>query len=101
MWIFVIYDLPTGTKLERRNAAKFRKGLLRNGFNMFQFSIYLRYCHREEGAKPYKNNIKKYIPKNGRVSIFQIGDAQFEKMEIFLDKKMQQPISPPKQIEFF
>ena len=40
MWTLVMYDLPTETKKERKAAAKFRKDLLRDGFNMFQFSMF-------------------------------------------------------------
>jgi CRISPR-associated protein Cas2 len=32
MWTLVMYDLPTETKKERKAAAKFRKELLRDGF---------------------------------------------------------------------
>ena len=51
MWIFVFFDLPTETKRERKIYADFRKQLLRDGFNMFQFSIYLRHCPSRENAK--------------------------------------------------
>jgi len=40
MWLFVFFDLPTDTKTDRKNAARFRKGLLKDGFEMMQFSVY-------------------------------------------------------------
>lgn len=42
MWILVLYDLPTQTQKQRKSAAKFRKRIMSDGFNMFQFSIYIR-----------------------------------------------------------
>ena len=39
MWIFVFFDLPTETKVDRKRYAEFRKNLLRDGFSMFLFSI--------------------------------------------------------------
>jgi CRISPR-associated protein Cas2 len=38
MWVLVLYDLPTETKTNMRDANKFRKGLLDDGFSLFQFS---------------------------------------------------------------
>ena len=42
MWILVFFDLPTETKKERKAASDFRKLLQRDGFTMFQFSIYIK-----------------------------------------------------------
>ncbi len=39
MWLFVFFDLPVGTKTERRNATRFREFLKDNGFMMLQFSV--------------------------------------------------------------
>ena len=50
MWVMVFYDLPTETKKQRKDAAKFRKDIMGDGFIMFQFSIYLRHCTSKENA---------------------------------------------------
>lgn len=50
MWIFVFFDLPTETKRDRKRATDFRKNLVRDGFLMFQFSIYIRHCASKENA---------------------------------------------------
>jgi len=51
MWILVLYDLPTQTQKQRKSAAKFRKRIMSDGFNMFQFSIYIRNCSSLENAE--------------------------------------------------
>ncbi|HET8962544.1 MAG TPA: CRISPR-associated endonuclease Cas2, partial [Chitinophagales bacterium] len=51
MWVLVLFDLPTETAEERKIYAKFRKNLLKDGFAMFQFSIYLRHCSSRENAE--------------------------------------------------
>ena len=60
MWVLVFFDLPTETRLERKIASSFRKKLLDNGFAMFQFSIYMRFCASRENAEVHikrtKNN---------------------------------------------
>ncbi len=44
MWLFVFFDLPVTTKIERKTAARFRKDLMKDGFTMMQFSVYIRHC---------------------------------------------------------
>ena len=44
MWVLVLFDLPTETKKEKKAYADFRKNLQKDGFTMFQFSIYVRHC---------------------------------------------------------
>ena len=43
MWLIVMFDLPTNNKRARHNAAKFRNFLLDQGFEMAQFSVYMRF----------------------------------------------------------
>ena len=50
MWILVFFDLPTETKKDKKNYMEFRKNLLKDGFIMFQFSIYIRHCASSENA---------------------------------------------------
>lgn len=50
-----IFDLPTETHTERKVAAKFRKNLLNNGFGMFQYSIYMRFCASRENSSVHIN----------------------------------------------
>ena len=54
MWTLVMYDLPTETKKERKAAANFRKELLKDGFSMFQFSMYVRHSPSSENAFVHK-----------------------------------------------
>ncbi|MDE5967844.1 MAG: CRISPR-associated endonuclease Cas2, partial [Muribaculaceae bacterium] len=48
MWTLVLFDLPTETKRQRKAAAQFRKSLMADGFNMFQYSIYSRHSPSKE-----------------------------------------------------
>jgi CRISPR-associated protein Cas2 len=101
MWVMVLFDLPTETKKERRIASLFRKKLLENGFEMFQFSIYLRFCQSQENADVHLRRIKLWLPDKGKVCMFTITDKQFERMEVFhgIKKEAAKPI--PQQLELF
>ncbi len=101
MWLFVSFDLPTETKLNRKAASKFRKDLLDDGFTMFQFSVYIRHCASRENAQVHKDRIKRLMPSEGKVSVLQITDKQFEKMENFYGRKEEANPSPGSQMELF
>ena len=83
MWIMVFYDLPTETKKQRKEAAKFRKDIMGDGFIMFQFSIYLRHCTSRENAEAHIRRVKTMLPPSGNVGILCVTDKQFGSMELF------------------
>lgn len=87
MWIYVFFDLPTETKQDVRVANKFRKLLLDDGFKMFQFSIYIRFCFSRENAKVHENRVKRELPKKGKVGILTVTNKQFGMMEIYHGRK--------------
>ena len=86
MWVLVFFDLPTETSSERKIAAGFRKHIMKDGFQMFQFSIYLRHCASVENAQVHIKRTKAKLPEKGHVGILCITDKQFGQMEIFYGK---------------
>ncbi len=101
LWVLVFFDLPTATKKERKVAGMFRKRLLDNGFNMFQFSIYMRFCPSRENAEVHLKRIKQHLPLLGKIGIMMITDRQFGMMEIFYGQKPMNPEPPSQQLELF
>lgn len=101
MWVLVFFDLPTETKKQRRAAAKFRKELLEDGFGMFQFSIYMRFCASRENAQVHTQRVKRNLPKDGHVGILNITDKQFGMMELFVGQKETETEKPSQQLELF
>ena len=101
MWVLVFFDLPTDTKKERKAAAEFRKQLIKDGFIMFQFSIYMRHCPSVENANVHISRVKSVLPPLGQVGILSITDKQFGAMELFSEKKERQPPIDYLQLELF
>lgn len=101
MWVMVMYDLPTDTKLDRKLAAKFRKDMLKDGFTMFQFSMYLRHCMSSENAQVHVRRVKKLLPPKGHVGIITITDKQFGMMEIFRGREPEKTPVGVQQLELF
>ncbi|WP_068595118.1 CRISPR-associated endonuclease Cas2 [Vaginella massiliensis] len=101
MWVLVFFDLPTETKKHRAYATRFRKNLLDDGFNMFQFSIYIRHCPSKENADVHIKRVKKSLPPEGKVGILCITDKQFGQMELFFAQKETDLPNVPQQLELF
>ncbi|MBX2920751.1 MAG: CRISPR-associated endonuclease Cas2 [Chitinophagaceae bacterium] len=101
MWVLVFFDLPTETKKDRKIYAKFRKDIMADGFNMFQFSIYLRHCASKENADVHIKRVKKILPARGHVGIMCITDKQFGMMEIFRGKEPAETPPMAQQLELF
>lgn len=101
MWVLVFFDLPTETKKERRVAQQFRQYMIKDGFAMFQFSIYMRHCASRENALVHINRVKSHLPEKGHVGIMQITDKQFGDIELFYCAKKKEPQPGPQQLEMF
>ncbi len=101
MWVLVFFDLPTNTKKERKEAARFRKELLKDGFTMFQFSIYLRNCPSRENAKVHVKRVKCSLPEHGHIGILEITDKQFGMIEIYHNTKSKSVQQPVQQLQLF
>ncbi len=101
MWVMVFFDLPTETKKERHEATLFRKNLMRDGFTMFQYSIYVRHSASRENAEVHTRRVKNFLPDTGYVAIISITDKQFGMMELFNKAKPAGRPTTPQQLELF
>ena len=101
MWVFVFFDLPTYTALERKAASGFRQSLLKDGFSMFQYSIYMRQCASAENAAVHVRRVKNMLPEEGDVVIMTITDKQFGMMEHFSSHIPTKPPAAPPPLDLF
>lgn len=101
MWLFVFFDLPTTTKKERKSYADFRKRLQKNGFNMLQYSVYIRHCPSRENADVHIIRIHKFLPPKGQVTIASMTDKQFGKIINYWGKVPEPLPDTPQQMELF
>lgn len=98
MWLLVMFDLPTDTKELRKRYRRFRKTLLRNGFNMLQYSVYSICCESDAKADMIKLKISTEIPENGMVRLLMITDRQYMKTDCYYGKKLETPIKEKPQV---
>lgn len=101
MWLFVFFDLPTTTKTERRNAARFRKALEKDGFTMMQYSVYVRHCASRESLNVHIKRVQSVMPPSGFTSILSVTDKQYGEIRNFWGKIEQARNTVPQQLEMF
>ena len=101
MWMMVLFDLPVLTKKERKAATRFRKYLLDQGFEMSQFSVYMRFCSGKEQAETLTKRVEKNVPKTGRVHILYFTDRQYENIVCFDGRNREPPWKNPDQFVLF
>lgn len=81
MRVIVMFDLPIQTSQERKEYAKFRKHLIKNGFLMMQESIYCKLAQNATVADAIVDNIRKNKPNEGLVQVLKITEKQYSKIE--------------------
>ena len=84
VWVFIFFDLPVGTKEQRRRANGFRQFLKGDGFLMLQFSVYARVCRGQDAVEKHIRRVRTQLPREGNVRALQVTDRQFGRMELML-----------------
>lgn len=76
-WIIVCFDLPVLEKEQAREANRFRKELLNQGYFMLQNSIYARSCVTYDKTEQHLKILKLIAPTTGLITAFYITDRQW------------------------
>lgn len=101
MWMLVMFDLPVLEKKERKAATDFRNTLLDLGFEMSQFSVYVRFCSGPMQVETYCKRVEYALPPGGKVNIVQFTDKQYERIISYQGKALQPPQKAPDQFDLF
>ena len=93
MRMLCMFDLPVDTPKEKKAYRTFRNNLIKLGFIMMQYSVYIRTCPSREYACRLENRIKKIVPESGNVRTIIITEKQYEDMKIWIgSKKLQEEV---------
>lgn len=102
MWLLVFFDLPVETKQQRKLASGFRIKLLKDGFKMMQYSVYMRHCSSQQHAAKHTKRVKNMIPPYGLVQVLRITDKQYGAILNYWSGQISAPKSPRiRQLELF
>ena len=101
MWVIVMFDLPVVLKDERAAATAFRNKLLDMGFEMSQFSVYMRMCTSPAQIETYCKLVETALPAGGKVNIMQFTDKQYGRIISYHGKSKQPANKTPDQFDLF
>lgn len=92
-----MFDLPVVTKADRKEYNRFRNYLLDCGFEMSQFSVYMRMLSSKERVKRFEKRITNQLPEHGKIQIITITDKQYENIKSFYGQAAR---TEKKEIQF-
>ena len=84
MRLILFFDLPVETGQDRREYAKFRKLLIKNGFVMMQRSVYSKLAINNAVAAAMLETVKKHKPPHGIIQALIITEKQYARIEYIL-----------------
>lgn len=101
MWILVIFDLPVLTKKQMKAAREFRDHLIRDGFIMAQYSVYMRHVPTLSLKEKHIRRVSRFIPEEGSVIVFTMTDKQYADARYFIGRKAIEPCAQPTLFDQF
>ena len=87
MRMICMFDLPVETAKERKNYRKFRKKLILEGFNMIQYSVYVRTCPTREFCRRLEKRVQSFVPENGNVRLLVVTEKQYDDMKLLVGSR--------------
>lgn len=102
MRLMVLFDLPVKTKANKKAYVRFHKFLVRDGYDMIQYSVYGRICNNPESVETHVLRLKANAPPKGSVRYMQVTEKQFTAMQVLVGEKMiKEDTTYAKQLSFF
>ena len=96
-----MFDLPVVRHEERKEATRFRQDLLDMGFEMAQYSVYMRCCVSRERTDALIKKVQASLPSGGKVAILIFTDKQYENMLHFYAREENHVCSKNGQLALF
>lgn len=84
MRMIIMYDLPTTSHFDTKNAQKFHNFLLNQGYIMLQFSVYMKLCQNYDSVAVQVKKVKQNLPQKGNIRLLTITEKQYQHMEILV-----------------
>ena len=102
MRLMVFFDLPVVAKEDRKRYSQFHRFLLRDGYDMIQFSVYARICNGQDALEKHVARLSANTPKKGSVRYMQVTEKQFTGIHVVAgEKKPKESAKYAGQMSFF
>ncbi|MGY1576194.1 CRISPR-associated endonuclease Cas2 [Pediococcus pentosaceus] len=89
MRLMIMFDLPVETAKQRKQYRQFRKSLIKEGFLMIQYSVYVRVCVTKKSATLMENRIKTFLPENGTIQAITLTEKQYNDMHFLVGDRVE------------
>ncbi|RDU64878.1 CRISPR-associated endonuclease Cas2 [Helicobacter sp. MIT 14-3879] len=97
-----MFDMPTSTKEDRKACTQFRTKLIKEGFMMLQFSVYMRICKGVASANSHLDRLDLILPPKGHIRALILTEKQFDNMRLLLGKRSEnEKANKPRQLTLF
>ena len=102
-WMIVAFDLPVGTKEERKAAGDFRKFPLEDGYQMMQYSVYVRPMVTFSRMQKHMKRLREHTPPNGALRAIFVTESQWERSYVVYGKSRspRAPEEMPEQLHLW
>ncbi len=102
-WLLVAFDLPVGTREQRKCAHDFREFLKDDGYLQIQWSVYARSCVSFARQETHLDRLKKHLPPEGSVRAWFLTRVQWENSFVIHGNPAREttPESLPEQIQLW
>jgi CRISPR-associated protein Cas2 len=84
MRMMVFFDLPVGTRAERRAYTLFRRFLINDGYDMLQYSVYGRIVNGSDAQDKHLKRLVSHLPLEGSIRALTVTEKQFASMQILV-----------------
>lgn len=88
MRLILFFDLPMESGQDRREYARFRKLLVRNGFLMMQRSVYCKLAVNSTVTEAMLELVRKNKPPRGIIQALTITEKQYARIDNILGERV-------------
>lgn len=102
MRMMVFFDLPVKTSTERRAYRLFHRFLIKDGYDMIQYSVYGRILNGHDAVHKHMQRLLTNLPPDGSVRVLTITEKQFASMKLLVGQpRFQEKIVSAAQMLLF
>lgn len=84
MRLMVFFDLPTVTKADKRAYTLFHRFLVKDGYDMLQWSVYARIVNGMDDVTKHQQRLEGNLPRKGSVRCMKVSEKQYAAMEVLV-----------------
>ena len=102
MGILLFFDLPMDDTVAVKRYTRFRKVLIKSGYQMLQYSVYCKICPNRDTVRWHMDYLNKHLPSDGSVMVLMITEKQYQSIQYLVGNKtaLDKKITTAKLLSF-